>query len=85
MAPRPCLQRDPGDPVATWTYEELAEECHRHGIAVSMLQLWPILDDMDLKPQKVKGWLNRGDDPEFWDRAKTSAICISTARRTRLC
>ncbi len=45
-------------------------KCHRHGIAVSVLQLWPILDDMDLKPHKVKGWLNRGDDPEFWDRVQ---------------
>jgi len=29
------LQRDPDDPVATWTYKELAEECHHQGIAVS--------------------------------------------------
>lgn len=70
MAALACLQRDPDDPVATWTYEELAEECHRHGIAVSVSQLWRILDDLDLKPHKVKGWLNRRDDPEFWDRVQ---------------
>ena len=68
MAALACLQRDPDDPVATWTYAELAEECHRHGIAVSESQLWRILDDLDIKPHKVRGWLNRRDDPEFWDR-----------------
>lgn len=70
MAALACLQRDPDDPVATWTYDELAAECHRHGVGVSVSQLWRILDDMDLKPHKVQGWLNRRDDPEFWDRVQ---------------
>jgi len=70
MAALACLQRDPDDPVATWTYEELAAECHRHDISVSVSQLWRILDGLDLKPHKVKGWLNRRDDPEFWDRVQ---------------
>lgn len=68
MAALACLQRDPDDPVATWTYEELAAECHRHGVGVSRSQLWRILDDLDVKPHRVTGWLNRRDDPEFWDR-----------------
>jgi transposase len=68
MAALACLQRDGDDPVATWTYKELAEECHGAGIGVSESQLWRILDGLDLKPHKVKGWLNRRDDPEFWDR-----------------
>jgi transposase len=70
MAALASMQRDPQDPVATWTYEELAEECHRQGIPVSRSQLWRILDDLDLKPHKVTGWLNRRDDPEFWDRVQ---------------
>lgn len=70
MAALACLQRDPDDPVATWTYEELTEECHRHGVAVSRSQLWRILDDLDIKPHKVTGWLNRRDDPEFWERVQ---------------
>jgi transposase len=70
MAALACTQRDPDDPVATWTYDELAEQCHRQGIAVSRSQLWRILDDIDLKPYKVQGWLNRRDDPEFWDRVQ---------------
>lgn len=70
MAALACLQRDPDDPVATWTYKELAAECHRQGIPVSESQLWRILDGMDIKPHKVKGWLNRRDDPEFWDRVQ---------------
>jgi transposase len=70
MAALACLQRDADDPVATWTYAELAEECHRHGIPVSESQLWRILDGLDIRPHKVKGWLNRRDDPEFWDRVQ---------------
>jgi transposase len=70
MAALACLQRDPDDPVATWTYEDLTAECHRHGVGVSRSQLWRILDDLDLKPHKVTGWLNRRDDPEFWDRVQ---------------
>jgi len=70
MAALACTQRDPDDPVATWAYHELAEECHRQGIAVSHSQLWRILDGIDLKPHKVQGWLNRRDDPKFWDRVQ---------------
>jgi transposase len=70
MAALACRQRDADDPVATWTYAELAEECHRLGIGVSESQLWRILDDLDIKPHKVKGWLNRRDDPEFWARVQ---------------
>lgn len=65
MAAIACSQKDPTDPVATWTYEELAEACHAEGIGVSTAQLWRILDDLDLKPHKVRGWLNRRDDPEL--------------------
>jgi len=59
--------KDPDDPVATWTYQELADML-RPEIGVSRSQLWRILDDLDIKPHKVQGWLNRREDPEFWDR-----------------
>ena len=94
MAALACLQRDPDDPVATWTYAELAAECHRHGIAVSESQLWRILDGMDLKPHKVTGWLNRRDDPDFWDRVQDvcglylngpeNAIVVSVDEKTAM-
>jgi transposase len=59
--------KDPDDPVATWTYQELADTL-RDEVGVSRSQLWRILDDLDIKPHKVQGWLNRREDPEFWDR-----------------
>jgi transposase len=63
-------ERDPGDPVATWSYFEVAEELIRRGIQVSVSQVWRILRAMDIDLSKVRGWLNRRDDPEFWDRVR---------------
>lgn len=63
-------ERDPDDPVATWTYFEVAEELIRQGIEVSVSQTWRILKAMDIDLSKVRGWLNRRDDPDFWDRVR---------------
>jgi transposase len=63
------MARDPDDPEATWTYQALADEL-RDEVGVSRSQLWRILDDMDIKPHRFKGWINRRDDPEFWDRVQ---------------
>jgi transposase len=62
-------QRDPDDPEATWTYEALANGL-KDEVGISTSQLWRILDDLDIKPHKVKGWINRRDDPEFWERVR---------------
>jgi transposase len=61
--------RDPDEPEATWTYQALADEL-RDEVGISRSQLWRILDDLDIKPHRVQGWLNRRDDPEFWDRVR---------------
>lgn len=70
MAAVATSERDPDDPVATWTYFEVAEELIRQGIEVSVSQTWRILKAMDIDLTKVRGWLNRRDDPEFWDRVR---------------
>lgn len=62
-------QRDPDEPEATWTYEALAEAL-REEVGISRSQLWRFLDALDIKPHKVRGWLNRREDPEFWDRVR---------------
>lgn len=62
--------KDPDDPVSTWTYYDLAEKLGAEGITVSASRLWEILKAMDIDLTRVRGWLNRRDDPEFWDRVR---------------
>ena len=63
------MQRDPAEPEATWTYAALTEAL-RDEVGISRSQLWRILDRLDVKPHKVQGWLNRRDDPLFWERVQ---------------
>jgi len=70
MAAIATSERDPADPVATWSYFEVADELIRRGIEVSVSQVWRILRAMDIDLSKVRGWLNRRDDPDFWDRVR---------------
>lgn len=70
MAAIATSERDPADPVATWSYFEVAQEMIRRGIEVSVSQAWRILRAMDIDLSKVRGWLNRRDDPGFWDRVR---------------
>lgn len=70
MAAIATSERDPTDPVATWSYFEVADELGRRGIQVSVSQVWRILRAMDIDLSKVRGWLNRRDDPDFWDRVR---------------
>ena len=62
-------QKDPDDPEAGWTYQSLADEV-AEDVGISRSQLWRFLDRLDIKPHKVTGWLNRREDPEFWDRVR---------------
>jgi len=70
MAAVATSERDRDDPVATWSYFDVAEELTRRGIEVSVSQTWRILTAMDIDLSKVRGWLNRRDDPDFWDRVR---------------
>jgi len=71
MAAAATSERTPGDPVSTWTYEDLAEHLRAsEGISASASQLWRILTGMQIRLDRVRGWLNRRDDPEFWNRVR---------------
>jgi transposase len=70
MAALATSERDPADPVATWSYFEVAQELVRRGVEVSVSQVWRILRAMDIDLSKVRGWLNRRDDPDFWERVR---------------
>jgi transposase len=59
------------EPVSQWTHQAIAEHLHQQrGIAISASQVGRILAEADIKPHKVRGWLNRPDDPAFFTRAQ---------------
>lgn len=70
MAAIATSERDPADPVSTWSNFEVAAALREEGIEVSVSQVWRILGAMDIDLTKVRGWLNRRDDPTFWDRVR---------------
>jgi transposase len=70
MAAIATSERDPSDPVATWSYFEVADELVARGVQVSVSQVWRILGAMHIDLTRVRGWLNRRDDPTFWDRVR---------------
>lgn len=65
---------EPPETGAQWTHPLIAEHLRRqHGIAISASQVGRILAGVDIKPHRVRGWLNRPDDPGFFQRA--AQIC----------
>ena len=63
-------EKDQDDPVVTWSYPEVTSRLNAEGIVVSVSQVWRILTGMDIDLTKVRGWLNRRDDPDFWVRVR---------------
>lgn len=55
-----------------WTHRRLAEHLHEP-LGISASQIGRILAALDLKPHRVRGWLNRPADPEFIGKAQ--AVC----------
>ena len=70
MAAIATSARDPDDPVSTWTCVEVTEALRAEGLDISVSQVWRILDAMDIDLSKVRGWINRRDDPDFWTRVR---------------
>jgi transposase len=61
----------PPEDYSQWTHRLIAEHLHATwGIAISTSQVGRILAEADIKPHKVRGWLNRPDDPDFFTRAQ---------------
>lgn len=56
-----------------WSHRLLADHLAAAGIPISASQIGRILAGLDLKPHRVRGWLNRPEDPDF--DAKATAIC----------
>ena len=61
----------PPEGTSVWTGALVAARLAGAGISVS--QTGRILADLELRPHKVRGWMNRRDDDQFWARA--AAVC----------
>ena len=61
----------PPEGVSAWTHPLIAAQLAGAGISVS--QTGRILASLDLRPHKVRGWLNRADSEQFW--AQAAAVC----------
>ena len=57
---------------AQWTHRGIAEYLHVP-VGISASQIGRILASFDVKPHRVRGWLNRPADPAF--HAKAQAVC----------
>lgn len=55
-----------------WTHRALAEYL-REPLGIGASQIGRILASLDLKPHRVRGWLNRPADPQF--HTKAQAVC----------
>ena len=62
-----------------WTHALIAAELAGTGISAS--QAGRILADLELRPHKVRGWLRRADDAQFW--AQAAAVCDAYLRPPR--
>lgn len=63
----------PPEGVSAWTHALIAGQLALAGTGISVSQAGRILADLDLRPHKVRGWLNRRDDDQFWVQA--AAVC----------
>jgi transposase len=52
---------------SAWTHRLIAQQLSDDGISAS--QVGRILADLDLKPHRVRGWLTRPADPDFFTKA----------------
>lgn len=57
---------------AQWTHRGLAEHL-AEPVGISASQIGRILASLDVKPHRVRGWLNRPADPAF--HTKAQAVC----------
>src|SRR4029453_18430079 len=61
VAPVP---HQPPDRASHWSHSQLAKALADMGISAS--QIGRILADLDIKPHRVRSWINRPHDPGFW-------------------
>ncbi len=77
---------DSGRPFTHWTHAELADEVQKRGIVatISVRHLGRLLDEADLKPHRIRYWLNakKKDDPHFLPQVQS--VCATYAEAPQL-
>jgi transposase len=63
----------PPDGESQWSHAMIAGHLRERGLAISPATVGRVLAEAKVRPRKVRGWLNRADDPAFWARA--GAVC----------
>ncbi len=61
------VTEEPPDPTSHWSGHQIAAAL-ADDVGISRSQIWRILNDLDLKPHRVRSWLT-SHDPEFWEKA----------------
>src|SRR5579884_1396520 len=59
----------PPDGESCWSQAMIARHLGERGLTVSRATVGRVLADAHVRPHKVRGWLNRADDPQFWIQA----------------
>jgi transposase len=59
----------PPDGESQWSHVMIAGHLAGRGMAISAATVGRVLSEAKVRPHKVRGWLNRADDPSFWLRA----------------
>jgi transposase len=63
----------PPDGESCWSQDSIAHHLRERGLHVSRATIGRALADAKVRPHKVRGWMNRADDPSFW--VKAGAVC----------
>ncbi len=63
----------PPEGESQWSHAMIASHLRERGLAISPATIGRVLAEAKVRPHKVRGWLNRADDPAFWLRA--GAVC----------
>jgi transposase len=59
----------PPEGESQWSHVMIAGHLRERGLAISPATVGRVLGEAKVRPHKIRGWLNRADDPSFWLRA----------------
>lgn len=59
----------PPEGESQWSQRGIAVHLGERGLVISPATVGRVLAEAKVRPHKVRGWLNRADDPSFWIRA----------------